>query len=120
MSKPRILSIAYDESLLQTREMILRNAGFDVTSALGFVEAQGLCGKQQFDLVVIGHTIPRNDKLALIQCAKQRGGAATLCLRKSSDPVLKEADYSTDRTDPGALVEEVRIALARRGSGRER
>ena len=115
----RILSISYDPSLLQTREMILRNAGYDVTSALGFVEAQRLCAEQQFDVIVIGHTIPIKDKLALIRCAKQGQRAATLCLRKASDPVVEEADYSTDKTDPGTLVEAVNTALARRASSAE-
>lgn len=112
MSKARILSITYNESLMQTREMILRNAGYDVTSALGFVEAQSVCAEQPFDLVIVGHSIPTNDKLAIIKCAKARTGAVVLCLRKPNAPVLREADYSTDETDPGGLVAAVKSALA--------
>lgn len=114
MSQGKILCISYDESIMQTREMILRNAGYDVTSALGFVEAQRLCAEQPFDVVVIGHTLPVKDKLALIQCAKQGGRTATLCLRSPGDPVLSQADYSTDRTDPEGLVTAVKAALSRR------
>ena len=117
MSRLRVLSITYDESLLQTREMILSKAGFDVTSALGFVDAQRLCAEQDFDVVVIGHTLPRNDKLALLRCAKQGGTAATLCLRNPSDPVMTDADYSTDRIDPEGLVKAVHETLARRKPG---
>jgi hypothetical protein len=117
MSKSKILCVSYDESLLRTRDMILRKAGYDVTAALGFVEAQRLCAEQKFDVVVIGHTIPANDKLALIQCAQQGAGAAALCLRKPNDPVLREPDYSTDRTDPDGLVEAVKTTLAQRAEG---
>jgi hypothetical protein len=39
----RILSISYDEPLLVTREMMLEQAGFTVTSALGFTEAIEKC-----------------------------------------------------------------------------
>lgn len=111
MSKPKILSITYNESLQRTRQLILDKAGFDTTSALGFVEAQSLCAKGSFDLVVIGHSIPRPDKLALLKFAKEKCGSATLCLRKPNDPVLPEADYSTDRTDPNGLIEAVKAAL---------
>ena len=64
---PSVLSISYDESLLRTRERILKAAGFDVTSALGFTEASAHCGKSSFDLVIIGHSLPRTDKAALVQ-----------------------------------------------------
>ena len=111
----RVLSISYEEPLLRTREMILRNAGFDVTSALGFVEAQRFCAEQKFDVVVIGHTIPTSDKLALIQSARRDARADTLCLRKAGEPLVPEADYSTDRTGPDELVEAVKNLLAQRG-----
>lgn len=113
----KVLSITYEEPLMQTREMILHKAGFDVTSGLGFVEAQALCTERQFDLVIIGHAIPTKDKLALIQCAKQ-GGARVLCLRNPNDPVLPQADYSTDRTDPDGLIEAIKTLLAQRQPSR--
>jgi CheY-like chemotaxis protein len=65
--KKAILSISYDESLLVTRHLILEQAGFDVSSALGFAEAMELCSQNQhYDLVLMGHSMPRKDKSALI------------------------------------------------------
>ena len=49
---PSILSISYDESLLRTREWLLRASGFTVTSALGFTEAAAHCRNSDFDLVI--------------------------------------------------------------------
>jgi hypothetical protein len=114
MSKPKILSITYNESLQRTRQMILDKAGFDAISALGFVEAQSLCAQGPFDLVIVGHSIPVADKLALLKFAKEGCGAVTLCLRRPNGPVLSEADYSTDRSDPEGLVEAVKLALGSR------
>jgi DNA-binding NtrC family response regulator len=111
MSKPRILSITYDESLRDTRQMILEKAGYATTSALGFMDAQSLCRTGGFDLVVIGHTLPTPDKLALIKIIKEESGTTVLCLRNPGVPVVPEADYSTDRTDPEGLVEAVKTAL---------
>jgi Response regulator containing CheY-like receiver, AAA-type ATPase, and DNA-binding domains len=119
-AKSRILSITYDESLLRTRELILRKAGFDVTSALGFVEARSLCAANRFDLVVVGHSIPVDDKIAILKFAKEGCSAATLCLRKPNSRVLPEADYSTDKTDPRGLVEAVNAALAGVHAARKR
>ena len=111
--KPRILSITYDESLRDTRQMILEKAGYATTSALGFVESQALCRRAgEFDLVVIGHTLPTPDKLALIQIVKEGSGTTVLCLRNPGVSVVPEADYSTDRTDPEGLVDAVEKALS--------
>jgi DNA-binding response OmpR family regulator len=114
MSKPKILSITYDESLQRTRQMILVNAGYVAVSALGFVAAQSLCTDRSFDLIIIGHTLPTADKLALIKIIKEASGTAVLCLRNSGVPVPPGADYSTDRTDPEGLVEAVKAALSAR------
>jgi DNA-binding response OmpR family regulator len=62
----RILSISYDESLLQTRAMLLERAGYEVDSALGFSAAIHACKTKQFDLVVLGHSIPVEDKEQII------------------------------------------------------
>ena len=112
MSKAKILSITYDEPLLRTRQMILENAGYVAISALGFVEAQSLCRDRSFDLIIIGHTLPTLDKLALIKIVKEASRTPVLCLRNSGVPVPPEADYSSERTDPEGLVEAVKAALS--------
>src|SRR3954466_11979151 len=58
-NKRRVLCISYDESLLLTRKMILEQAGFEVTPALGFAEAMEACRNEPgFELIVIGHSMP--------------------------------------------------------------
>jgi len=108
----RIFSVSYDESLLWTRHMLLRQAGYDVTSVLTFPEALECCKKGDFDLVLIGHSIPREDKQALAQEAKMHSKAKILSVLRPTTPPLAEADYSVKSEDgPEALLVAVRKAL---------
>ncbi len=109
----RILSISYDESLLNTRHWILTKAGYAVTSALGFFDAQKACTSGEYDLVVIGHSIPRNDKMELAKRAKTNAATLVISLRKPGSEPISEADFSIDRIDPDALLEIVEAALSR-------
>jgi CheY-like chemotaxis protein len=115
--KKHILSISYDESLLVTRQMILETAGFDVSSALGFAEALELCRKDpNFDLVLMGHSIPRKDKSALIAALRPACKAPVLSVRRHGDPPLPEANCSVDSFDgPQVLLDAVHSALGSNG-----
>jgi DNA-binding response OmpR family regulator len=74
----RILSVSYDQALLATRKMLLEHRGYDVTSALGFSDAVEQCQNCDFDLFIIGHSIPEKDKLNLIKTFRSH------CVRQSS------------------------------------
>ena len=65
----RILSISYDETLLRTRQMLLRHVGYQVTSVFGYSAAIRESAEGKFDLVIMGHSIPHEDKETI---AKQR------------------------------------------------
>ena len=62
----RILSVSYDRALLMTRQLMLEAQGYSVVSALGFKEAERQCQEHCFDLLIMGHSIPAADKLALV------------------------------------------------------
>src|SRR5215469_10927978 len=93
---PCILSVSYDESLLRTREWILQGAGFAVTSALGFTEALVHCQNSAFDLAVIGHTVPKSDRIALINQVRKHNHTRVLILRRLGDEHVPEADHSIE------------------------
>lgn len=59
----RILSVSCDESLLHTREMLLRSCGYEVVATLGYAESLKACRKGNFDLFILGHSIPHAEKL---------------------------------------------------------
>ena len=114
MSK-RVLNISYDESLLQTRHWILEQAGYEVKSALGFMEAEAECRNGRFDLVIVGHSLPRRDKIALAEATRSGCRAKVLSLRKQGQEPIPEADYASDSIDPDGLLEAVRNALGSAG-----
>lgn len=108
---PTILSISYDESLLRTREWILKAAGFQVTSALGFSEASDYCNRGGFDLVIIGHSLPSKDKAALVRQIRSHDHTRILSLRRAGELPMAGVDHSVDPTSVDALLEAVHHAL---------
>jgi DNA-binding response OmpR family regulator len=107
-NKKHILSISYDESLLETRARLLQNAGFQVTSTIGFADAQTVCGKNKYDLIVICHTVPRSDKTLLAKSIRGSECGQILSLRKHENPPMEEAQWSVDSsTGPEVLLRTV-------------
>jgi DNA-binding NtrC family response regulator len=114
---PSILSISYDESLLQTRRLILESAGFAVTSALGYTQAMGHCKSRVFDVVIIGHSIPFDVKESLLRTARAQKRPAVVVLWRPGDGELSGADLHLDAWEgPEALVSTVRKAVNLRDS----
>ena len=107
-----ILSISYDESLMRTREWILKAEGYHVTSALGLDEAFEHCHKGSYDLAIIGHSIPKQHKLALIHEIRKYCPAPVLSILRHGEHSLPEADHVVDSAEgPDALVRAVKEIL---------
>ena len=68
----RILSISLDEELLAARQKVLEAEGHSVVSACGFREAVQR-SRPDFDLIVVGHTFPPDEKRRIIQELRKRG-----------------------------------------------
>ena len=105
---PRILSISYDEALLHTRELMLSREGFEVQSAVGFSAAIEACQMAQFDLVIMGHSIPPADKTAIITQLKATCDTPILALRRPNESPLKTAEYNLDSWDPQSFLSYVK------------
>jgi DNA-binding NtrC family response regulator len=112
--RKRILSISYDRALLQTRRMLLEEAGFEVISAASFREAFDLCRAGAFDLLIIGHSIPPNDKASMIAAARRGAKAQVLSIRTDTEPPAQGADFSVFGLEgPKVLLEAVKEAFAK-------
>src|SRR5215468_5052517 len=77
-SPGRILSVTYDHSLSRTREMLFSAEGHRVASVLSTVAAVQLCEQKAFDLIVIGHSIPLDERKSLLTEIRQRCGTPVL------------------------------------------
>lgn len=103
-SMVRILSVSYDEALLNSRRLLLEASGHNVTSALGLNESLYHCKQGGFDLCVLGHSIPHSDKQKLIREFRASSPGATISLRFLSESDIDGANYYID-PDPKSLLE---------------
>jgi DNA-binding response OmpR family regulator len=87
-----VLSVSYNEPLMRTRELLLRREGYSVTSALGFTNSLKHCKQGNFDLFILGHSIPDEDKRELIKVFRVHCSAPVLALRRHGENAPDGAD----------------------------
>ena len=116
----RILLISYDERLLIARRMLLEREGYSVSSALGLKEALGNCNDGSFDLLILGHSIPINDKEGLIRTFRAHSAAPILSLWENDEAVSNSVDYLAFSDAPEKLLGHVETILARTASSEVR
>lgn len=116
----RILSISYDATLLLTRELLLRQMGYEVVSAEGFAQANKACDAEgQFNLIILGHSIPHDDKEVLVERCTRACACPVLALLRANEGPVRGAIKSVDSGDPNAFIDAVReIAPAHSRPGR--
>lgn len=109
----RILSISYDLSLLWTRQLLLEQLGYEVVSAEGFAQAWDAAEDKhnRFDLIILGHSIPTNDKSAIVTHMQDSCDCPILALLRPYESPVSEATRSIDAGDPNAFLTAVRDML---------
>jgi DNA-binding response OmpR family regulator len=109
----RILSISYDRSLLWTRQLLLEQLGYQVFSAEGFAQAWEAAENRsnRFDLIILGHSIPSNDKKVIVTHLRDSCDCPILALLRPYESAVSEAAMSIDAGDPNAFLIAVRKML---------
>ncbi len=105
-----VLNVSADLNLLETRRAILEREGYLVSCASNAVEAVLLCRQEPFDAVVVGHSLPKRQKHAVIQAVRKYSPAACIIgLYKISVAEAVGADIVIDSHDgPDILIEAIR------------
>lgn len=85
-----------------------------VTSAEGFVAALEKCKAGNYDLLVLGHSIPYTDKEALAVEINRQCPTPILALLRTGEPELESAAESVDVSNPQLLLDAVARLLAKR------
>ena len=86
--------------------MLFTQAGFQVTTVSAIGHAIQLCTAEPFDLIVIGHSIPIQQRELLLQEVRRQCSTPTLALCRHGEPPLTNADYVFDSMEsPGLLLE---------------
>jgi DNA-binding response OmpR family regulator len=112
----RILLISYNEQLLIARRVLLEEEGYNVSSALGLKEALANCNDSEFDLLILGHSIPLTDKEGLISTFRAHSSAPILSLWEKNEVISNSVDYLTFTDTPEKLLGHVATILTRRAS----
>jgi DNA-binding response OmpR family regulator len=114
----RIISVSYDETLLRTRHLLLEQGGYEVASAIGFLEAMEMC-RTAADLAVIGHSISEKDKLNIIRCFREASPRGlVIALTRAGEKRLKQVDAYINPGDPEELLRAVKFLLSTQPGGR--
>ena len=66
-----VFQIAYDETLLITRSELLKNRGYEVSSALGNDGAKRILDRRErYRLFIVGHAAPRETREEMVRSLK--------------------------------------------------
>jgi DNA-binding response OmpR family regulator len=99
----RILLASGEEKLRQTRQLILEQAGYEVVSTLGVAAAMQECTAANFDLFIIGHSIPDEHKRTLVDTFRRSSTAPIVCVTPTSACPVKGIDSHVEPL-PEALL----------------
>lgn len=111
-SKPKVLSVCNDDSVLRTRGMVLQNAGYCVCSAEDYGQAVDQCASRNFDVAVLSASLPYDDRIALAAEVKKRSPATHVVMYCRIHEMPAHADAVIDPFDgPGALLFAIEATL---------
>ena len=106
-----ILCVSWEPTLARTRELLFTASGYKVTSAMGYQEAIERCSTNA-DLLVLGHSVPRDQKRLVIDCFRKSNCAPVLSLLRFGQSKLPEADYGVEYMNPERLLDTIRSIVA--------
>jgi PleD family two-component response regulator len=88
-----ILRIGMDESATKPRRLLLERAGHTVSEASDVRQVVAACSGVQFDLIIIGDTLPAKEKLRVSTLVQEHcQGTKILELHSAAQPDLENAD----------------------------
>ena len=103
----QILSVAGTEALRKTRELLLKQAGYLVVSAMTTRELNHVCRRTVFDLAVIGHAFEDDQKMKMAEMVRQLCPGLPILEICRISPVILAPEYVLRNPDPDELVREV-------------
>lgn len=108
-----VVCVSWDANLAATRELLLKDTtGCRVTSIVGPGYADRLSALGQTDLLVMGHSIPRQQKQHILAMFRSTCSAPVLSLLGPNQTKLPDADFAVESTSPDDFVRIVRQILA--------
>jgi hypothetical protein len=111
MVVPRILSVGSDHTLMASRTLVLRLAGYAVEEAYSVDKAIILVEADSIDVTLICHTIPKREQHLLIAVIrKKRRLMPVVCIRSFACESAPQSCIAVDN-DPTILLDCVKLAV---------
>ncbi len=105
-----VLCVSWDHQLSVTRELLLSHYGYQVTSATGRSEAMQRCNAAA-DLLVLGHSIPQDEKLRIVECFRRFNDSPVLSMLRPGQVKLPNVEYGVEYMNPESFVQAVQKIL---------
>jgi DNA-binding response OmpR family regulator len=113
-----ILAVGSDQLLLGTQRLILQSAGYCVVSALSVIEAINRFLSGDFDLVILGHSIPTKDRDRLTSVIRESGSLIPIVLIAGPHHQGDSFADTTIESDPKTLLVEIKEILGKTAKNR--
>ena len=107
-----LLLAGYEHSLMQSRSIMLRRAGFVVDQAYNLNAVLGLVKADTIDAVLLCHTIPRDEQLSLISSLRELRRQLPIVCIKLHEGDLPQPECVMSESEPVELIAAICKALA--------
>ena len=109
---PHILSVGANPTLMSSRSLILRSAGYSVEEAYTVDKAISLVEADSIAAMLICHTIPKDKQLWLISAVREkRRLMPVLCIRSYAYETAPRTCVAVDNA-PEELLKTLKLATA--------
>ena len=98
----RVFQIAYDEMLMVSRAELLKNRGYEVSSALGNDGAKRILDtRERYRIFIVGHAAPKETREDMVRWLKTNfPNTKILVVNPPSSAILAGADYNVVLNGP--------------------
>jgi DNA-binding response OmpR family regulator len=107
-----ILCVSWFAYLAESRELLLTSKGFSVESVIGTDEALAKCRVTKVDMLLLGQSVPREEKRRIVEAFRRYSNAPILSLLNAGQEKLPEVEYGIDSLSPEHLVRTMRLILS--------
>jgi len=109
-SSIRILSVASNEPLKTTRQLLLEQQGYEVYSVLALAEVEAIQPEDKMDLALIGHGFRGPEKRKIARAVNQHFPGLPILEMCFHSPEIPGADFLlTD--SPSELIKAIKLML---------
>ena len=112
---PHILCVSWDPALAESRQLLLSEFGYNVTSVLGHDQSIERCSTKA-DLLLLGHSVPRNEKQRILDCFRRFNSAPALSLLAPGQDKLPDVEYAAEIFDPQQLMITIQEIIPHRNA----